>query len=507
MNTPFKTLPVALAVSLTCLGSSAALADKNHDEHGKHDFGAQVEYLMKAQSERLFGINKTLGDSAPETTAPTRIEGQRASDHILLASGLKAEFVTREAANNTDMMVFWPNDEHPTHIFTAVEVFAPATTTDGKPQPFVQRVDLATGKVDVVLRGGLGGDPIRRTAWGTLVVGEETATGAVYEILDPLNVTEAVITDRASGANTHPDKVAKRPALGIKSWEGIGLLDTGVMYSGDELRPGDTGPDRDGGTIYKFVPATPHMGGMITALYQSPLAAGSLYAMQVSSREIASSAFPRYGQGSETGVGAWVVVDAENARADAADKGATGYYRPEDLELDPYFAGEGVRFCWANTQRENAESYGEVMCAVDHQPEADTEREKNGLYYLADASGAFSTFSVNRFIEGSKDFNSFDNLAFQPGTGNLFVVEDHPNGDVWSCLPDGADEDLKSDGCVKVASVVDSDAEPSGLFFSKNGETAYLSIMHSNDANMPLVKGWPTDDIVKITGFKVKKHD
>lgn len=274
-----------------------------------------------------------------------------------------ADFVTREAANNTGMMVFWPNDEAPTHLFTAAEVFAPATTVDGKPQLFVQRVDSATAKDDVVLRGGLGGDPIRRTAWDMLVVGEETADGAVYEILAPLSVTEAVNTDRATGANTHPDKVAKRPALGIKSWEGIGLLDSDLA--------------------------------------QSPLAAGSLYAMQVSSREVASSSFPHYGQGSGTGVGAWVKVDAANARNDADAKGATGYFRPEDLGLDPNFASAGVRFCWTNTQREDAESHGEVMCAVDLQPEANNELMKNGMYYLADATGAFSTFSVPRFIEDS----------------------------------------------------------------------------------------------------------
>lgn len=53
--------------------------------------------------------------------------------------------------------------------------------------------------------------------------------------------------------------------------------------------------------------------------------------------------------------------------------------------------------------------------------------------------------------------------------------------------------------------MVDSDAEPTGLFFGKDGRTAYLSMMHTNDANMPLVNGWPTDDIVKIIGFKVKQ--
>lgn len=75
---------------------------------------------------------------------------------------------------------------------------------------------------------------------------------------------------------------------------------------------------------------------------------------------------------------------------------------------------------------------------------------------------------------------------------------------MWSCLQDGGDGDLKSDGCVKLLSLIDSDAEPTGLFFSKSGKTAYLSVMHSNDTNMTEHNGWPTDDIVKVTGFKVK---
>lgn len=499
-----KTLTAAIALAASAAFAPLAIADDGENR----DFGQYVEHLLHAHANRLFGIDKPLGASAPETTAPTRAPNQKASAQLLVAKGLKVDFLTRNAANNTDMMVFWPNDDQPTHLFTAVEIFNPATTADGKPQPFVQRIDLKTGKVDVVLRGGLGGDPIRRTPWGTLIVGEEMPDGAVYEILDPVNVTEAVIINRATGENTHPDNVAKRPALGLKAWEGIGILNNGVMYSGDELRPGDAGTDRDGGAIYKFVPTYPYTGnGPITHLSQSPFADGSLYALQVSSREIASSTFPRYGQGSETGVAAWVKVDPANVRVETDAKGATGYYRPEDLELDPFFAEEGkARFCWANTQREVAGSYGEVMCAIDETPDQYGEKVKGDLTYLASADGsAYNTAWVYRFIEGNRDFNSFDNLAFQPGTGNLFVVEDHDNGDVWACLPDGEDEDLRSDGCVKVMSVIPSEAEPSGLFFSKDGRTAYLSIMHSNDANMPLVNGWPTDDIVKITGFKVKK--
>lgn len=33
-----------------------------------------------------------------------------------------------------------------------------------------------------------------------------------------------------------------------------------------------------------------------------------------------------------------------------------------------------------------------------------------------------------------------------PVTGNIYVIEDHANGDVFACLPDGADRDIISQG-------------------------------------------------------------
>jgi secreted PhoX family phosphatase len=75
-----------------------------------------------------------------------------------------------------------------------------------------------------------------------------------------------------------------------------------------------------------------------------------------------------------------------------------------------------------------------------------------------------------------------------------------------SRLPDGEDRGVKTDGCVKILSVRDPSAEPTGFMFSADGSTAYLSIQHSNDASMPKVDDYATDDILKITGFKpVKK--
>ena len=133
------------------------------------------------------------------------------------------------------------------------------------------------------------------------------------------------------------------------------------------------------------------------------------------------------------------------------------------------------------------------ICAVDEKPLE---------IPVADAEGKVKfTTQIARFIEGDADFNSFDNLDFQPGTGNLYVIEDHPNGDIFACLPDGSDRNVKSDGCVKVLSVKDSSAEPTGFIFSADGTTAYVSIQHSNDDAMAKVDDYGTDDIIAITGF------
>lgn len=329
-----------------------------------------------------------------------------------------------------------------------------------------------------------------------MLVGEETNGGGAYEIIDPLNVTNHTVTNRAAGtivdANGNPSaNIVKRSALPAMAWEGIGMLPNGVVFAGDELRPGSPA-NADGGAMFKFVPTVPRAAnaGAISNLNQSPLAAGQVFAMQISCRNTTQ----QFGQGCEIGNGAWVPVNAATARADANTVGATGYYRPEDLELDPMFKDaanpDAVRFCWTNTGNEGAKNYGEVICGVDSAP--------------LTASSTQRTVVVNRLLEGDIDFNQPDNIAFQPNTGNVYVIEDHPNGDIFACLPDGADRDIKTDGCIKIISLKDTSAEPTGFFFAPDGKTAYLTIMHSDDALMTPLDDYRTDDILKITGFKVK---
>lgn len=386
MNVKVTNLVAAMTIALT---PGMAIAS---------DFGAKTEKLLEAQSHQLFGIQKGLKDSAPATTGAFRSESQSASDQVLLAKRLQAEYVTRNAGNNTDMMVLWPTS-NPTHLITCVEV-GRRDLGMGKFNPSVQRIDLATGSVDTILRGMTACDGIKATAWGTVLVTEETSTGKAYEIASPLFTTENTVIDRTTGAITGntAGNVVIRQTLPTISWEGVGILESGVLYAGDELRPGTAKPDADGGAIYKFIPDVPWNGQ--SGIENSPFAAGKVYALQVTCRE----GRQQFGQGCEIGQGIWVgPIDPLTARADAAEQQATGYYRPEDLEIDPMFkAPEGfesaARFCWANTGREAAGNFGEVVCAVDLEPMTDDPGE-----------GQPRLVEVNRFIEGDRDFNSFDN--------------------------------------------------------------------------------------------------
>ncbi|MEN8174188.1 MAG: alkaline phosphatase PhoX [Pseudomonadota bacterium] len=446
------------------------------------DVGTLAEAALRANATGLFGIGEPLAESADTPPGFLRHAAQDAEDQVVLAKGLSAAYVTRRAADRTDMLAFWPSDAGATHLITCVEGGRRRLADRRRLNPSVQRIGLRTGDVRTILRGMHHCDGIRRTPWGTILVTEETADGRAFEILDPLATTEHTLTARHTGeiqdaGGRSSTRVVRRDALPTLAWEGVAILPSGVVIAVDELRPGDWDrdgdgipePDLDGGAVYKFIPSVPHAGGAISSLALSPLSAGSTYALRISCYESNHSAFAvSYGQGCEVGNGSWVPVHAVDARGDADDAGAAGYYRPEDLHLDPTYVGEGVRFCWANTGHEPARNYGEVICGVDRAP------------LQAEGTGKDrATVVVNRFVEGDAEFNSMDNLAFQPDTGILYVIEDHENGDVWACLPDGQDRDIKSDGCIRVLSVVDRSAEPTGFLFSADGTRAYIAIQHS----------------------------
>jgi hypothetical protein len=290
MNINFRNAAMSIAKKaavgglVTLLLAPGVYAD---DFDSRDDFGALVEKLLNRQSDKYFGIENPLKDSAPETTGPYRATDQKASDQVLLAKGLQLEYLTREAANNADMMAFFPADK-PTHRIYCVESQNTPAPDNGKMNPSVQRVDLETGKVETILRGMSRCDGTRSTPWGTILVTEEQDDGSAYEIFDPLTTTEVTIGLRnicgepatildSPGSNN----VIKRTALPCMAWEGLAVLPSGVVIGGDELRPGTGTDDADGGAIFKFVPTVLRtQTGPIANLNESPLSADMSFAIK-----------------------------------------------------------------------------------------------------------------------------------------------------------------------------------------------------------------------------------
>src|SRR6185436_5531643 len=207
----------------------------------------------------------------------------------------------------------------------------------------------------------------------------------------------------------------------------------------------------------------------------------------------------------EVGKGIWMAIDAPtytdangNIILDNAQValGLTGYYRPEDMERDPVAAARGeIRVCWANTGRmsngggsaeEEAATYGEVLCMTDHPSETE---------------GGASVPQVTRLLVGDPQANHFDNLAFQATSGRLVVLEDGGvdvvrtdgttelrGNDIWMCLPDGADRDTLTDGCVRILSLRDTDSEPTGFIFTSDGRSAFVNLQHRNTGHGALLR-------------------
>ena len=423
-----------------------------------------------------------------------------------------------QVAAAADQIALWPNDDHPTHLFVCDEETS---------NPAVQRVDLsrpANANVTTIVTGLGACDPVRRTPWGTIIVAEEAgATGGLYEIIDPAHINAPInVINRDAGITSDPNHLVKRKAVGSLSFESFGIKGDGTMIYGDELAPSG---GNAGGALYKFVPTVPYPGGTpITLPNLSPLASGTIYGLRV-----AAAGSSNWGQGAETGKGAWVLVNQAGAGVTDPINGNvilrtaqllqkfTGYYRPEDMDVDPIALENGVfRACWANTGRmshvggslvENGGVYSEVMCLVEEPP---------SLAVPAPPTGTIPT--VSRFIPGDMTAQMYDNVAFQPHTGNVVLLEDGPTSlvtslqpgavqelrgnDLWMCLPDGADKDVQSDGCVRFASLRDTTAEPSGFIFTASGEEAYVHLQH-RDVDNAANRG----SLMKISGFRVRDND
>jgi hypothetical protein len=483
-------LAVVVAGSLAA-GGTLALS--------RSDPGADYAAQLAAQSQALFGFGHPLEHELRGT-----FDGP-GDQSVELADGLAAKLVSSTVGQNADMIALWPDDDHPTDAIVCNEIDSVSTLSGGNPNPdlgkaTVQRVHLADGAVTDMISGHISCDPAHRTAWGTIVVGEESgATGRVWEILDPLHVS-GVTVNRVAATTSDPAHVVARTALGQVSFEGVVLLPDGTTYYGDELRPSS---GRPGGGIYKFVPSHPWAGDApVTSLDQSPLAGGSVSVLRLASP---ARSFGDWGQGTNTGQGKWLPLTTPAdpttfslAATALAAGGYTGYYRPEDMDLDPIASANGeVRACWNDTGNDQAAQWGETMCLTDT-PTTDTA-----------FPGGFRP-EVEPFVIGNEHLRMVDNLDFQPGTGILYLLMDattsaedegRTNDQVWACLPDGADADALTDGCVRVMNLRDGEAEFTGIQFLGDGKSFLIHVQHRTQDGRA-VPG--TTDELLVTGLAVR---
>ena len=148
-------------------------------------------------------------------TSDFRTPCNAAGDHVDLAEGLSVSYATRDIANNTDQFVFWPHESsEPTHLVFCTES-SREELADGRLQPSVQVMDLASREIHTVVRGMVGCDGIRTTPWGTVLATEEFAddNGGLYEILlDPESDAQYSVAER--GENGASATVVEPPARG-----------------------------------------------------------------------------------------------------------------------------------------------------------------------------------------------------------------------------------------------------------------------------------------------------
>jgi len=293
-------------------------------------------------------------------------------------------------------------------------------------------------------------DGIAWTPWGTILVAEETTNSSLK---DP-----ALLTARAGHVyeiDPETGTAVLRAAVGSRSHEGLRFDSQGNLYGISESSP------PTGGYIFKFVPER-----------RGDLSSGLLYALKV----VAPT-------GDRTGGAIWLPLNTAAASldsdAEATLVGATGYGRPEDVEiLTSTGNGQGGLILYVSITSENRVlgiDLGEPAGGSDH-------------------ATAFVYDYVRAGVNAPLDFTFPDNLALDKA-GDLYIAEDpstNPVGaDIWVATPGNGGQHQSATSTVRFASLPDCAAEPTGIYFDNRGWGLFVHVQHRGGPD-------PRDLAVKI---------
>jgi secreted PhoX family phosphatase len=79
---------------------------------------------------------------------------------------------------------------------------------------------------------------------------------------------------------------------------------------------------------------------------------------------------------------------------------------------------------------------------------------------------------------------------------------DFTNDDVWACLLDGDDSDTLSDGCVRVMTLKDGNAEFTGIQFLADGKSFLIHLQHRTQDGRAVPH---TTDMILVSGLRISK--
>lgn len=319
----------------------------------------------------------------------------------------------------------------------------------------VQRVDLQdphynTRTVTIVAPGTesfVAGDASRWAPWGGDLTGEESwgagsTKGRLFEVTKPVS------------AGPNGGNFVRRTIVPRVSHEGLAFDRAKSLYFVDEL---------NGGSLYKYVSANPN-----AATGDEYFAAGQTFALKVG----AGGQFEGNNGPAITGAATWVAITNASGgplagvsavlpdltidgrvSADDTDVLATGYNRPEDLELQTLADG---------TSRVYALNLATTEVKLFAAPQ---------------------TIDLATGLPVGVGLRTSDNLAID-AEGNIYIIEDRNGGvddDIWFANDVNRDGDLLDvgEGLARWASNGTQGSEFTGLYFDlKNPNLAYVNIQH-----------------------------
>ncbi|MEQ1730363.1 MAG: alkaline phosphatase PhoX [Vicinamibacterales bacterium] len=331
----------------------------------------------------------------------------------------------------------------------------------------VQRVDLKdpnynTRTVTIVAPGTdsfVSGDASRWAPWGGYLTGEESwgtgsTKGRLFEVTNPVS------------AGPNGGTFVQRNIIPRVSHEGLAFDRARNLYFVDEL---------NGGAIYKYVSAKPY-----ATTGDEYFAAGQTFALKVG----AGGQFEGNNGPAITGAATWVAITNATggplagvsvvlpdlsidgrASADDNDVLATGYNRPEDLEL----------------QRLGRRTQLLYFATTDSDINADGNDGTSRVYTLNLATTEVRLFASPQTTDLATGLpvgvglRNADNVAID-GDGNIYIIEDRNGGvddDIWFANDMNKDGDLldAGEGLARWASNGTQGSEFTGLYFERNDES------------------------------------